>query len=157
MPKDREAIYVTTMDQAAAAVAAGALTGGLLTGAAIFGAPLAHGGLSFFRAAQFIHATIIAGLIAAVFWLLGLIMFGVGPWAVLHHYGWRGWRSATLLGAVAPFSVVTLAIPMQTKPVDPSRMAQWVEAAATSAASFIGVGVAVALVIWRVAYRRAPA
>ena len=47
--------------------------------------------------------------IAFVVWFVGLSLFGLGPWFLLHRYGFRGWRTAVVLGFTMTF-VVTLGL-----------------------------------------------
>ncbi|HEY1559664.1 MAG TPA: hypothetical protein VGF71_02110 [Caulobacteraceae bacterium] len=107
-------------------------------------------------------------------WFMGLILIGGPAWWLLHRHGFRGWRAAILTGMVLTFvAMLVLAIPIpgQGPGWPPSRDA--IKAPPTGSVvvykitqhgwELIGlralltafVGGAVALLVWRVAYRRA--
>jgi hypothetical protein len=105
-------------------------------------------------------------LVAAFFGLsliwLGLIgLPGAIPWAILHRAGRRGWVSALSVGGLGFGLVgvgVTAWVVMSRASREGSGMASLV---ALTAAVIIGgacalIGAVVAVVMWRIAYRRGP-
>ncbi|HWD68427.1 MAG TPA: hypothetical protein VG227_10745 [Caulobacteraceae bacterium] len=102
-------------------------------------------------------------------WLAGLILIGGPAWWLLHRHQFRGWRAAGLAGMAATFAAgLILAIPLPHKgggysEADRSGIliendqltAYGWEKAAEGALLLSFVGGAVALAVWRVAYRRA--
>jgi MFS family permease len=133
--------YETSPARAALALLAGAVTGGVTTVAMLLAAggsrePIAAG--PFAVVAVFGYASIV--------WAAGLLIVAALPWALLHYYGWRSWRSAVGLGVVLIF-VVSFALMTSLTQTD------WREAGRLSA-MFSAAGGVVGLVVWGVAYRR---
>lgn len=102
-------------------------------------------------------------------WLAGLILIGGPTWWLLHRHQFRGWRAAALTGMAATFAAgLILAIPLPHKgggyseadrggaviENDHLTVYGW-ERAAEGALLLSFVGGAVAIIVWRVAYRRA--
>ncbi|HEY1880049.1 MAG TPA: hypothetical protein VGG68_08965 [Caulobacteraceae bacterium] len=115
-----------------------------------------------------VQGTVVVVLGAFLAWLAGLILIGGPAWWLLHRHQFRGWRSAGLVGMVATFVAgMILAVPLPHKGggyseadrggvlIEKDRLTAYGWEKATEAAFLLSfVGGAVALVVWRVAYRR---
>ena len=87
-------------------------------------------------------------------WMFGLLIFGMPCWRLLRKRGFQGWRAAALLGVTLTF-VVSLAL-RAGLPIFANHLLtppEWWAAAHQSLISGL-FGLVVALVIWRIAYRR---
>jgi hypothetical protein len=171
----RPGVYQTTCARAMAGLAAGALAGG--TGFGVFTAieAFANSAPTGGQLSSGIAWLIVATLAAAAVWLYGLLVFAAGPWALLHRWGWRGWHIAIILGAVTTFAfsqgISTGGFELFASQygshysesdsggliVSDGVYARhgWEKAAKFAALNALD-GIIVALVIWRIAYRRAP-
>ena len=106
---------------------------------------------------------------AALAWLGGMILIGGPAWWLLHRHRRRGWRTAGLSGMALTFAAgLLLSVPLPHTGgtyseadrggrlvEDDQLTAYGWERAAEGALLLSFVGGAVALVVWRVAYRKA--
>jgi hypothetical protein len=147
---------------------AGALAGAaivslhwLTTAAEVFGLA--------FVAGEGLHGLLVVFMGAILAWLAALILIGGPTWWLLHRHRLRGWRAAMTAGVAATFAAgMILAVPLPHKGGSFSRADRggllvendqltaygW-QRAAEGALLLSFVGGAVALVVWRIAYRRA--
>lgn len=143
----------TNPRRATLAVTAGAVIGAL--GVAIVVLLLATIATGVVSAADLIVAILIF-IVALVGWSLGLFLFGLPLWWLFHRNGWRGRRVAMLLGALTTFVIVLLLemsggiLAVTTGNSDAGHLISFVWVAVMAV-----LGALVALVIWRIAYRRA--
>ena len=158
--------YETSIARAGLGLSAGALVGTLLV-AAIF----VLTDLDYFREWGLKTGTIMIILIyAGFFWVLGLLVAAPVPWLILHRLGYRGPFAAVVMGLGLTF-LVTLGLLTSGfgllgdsgHSASDSGGATWVNGVLTAhgwfeAARMSGwvalFGLPVALVVWRVAYRR---
>ncbi len=105
-----------------------------------------------------------------IIWLVGLVLFGSPVWFWLHVSGRREWYHALIAGFVVPFTIlIALSTGFFTGRANGKFSAfaqggqQWVDGVITqfglyiavfNAVTFGAMGAAIALFIWRVAYRR---
>jgi hypothetical protein len=114
-------------------------------------------------------------LFAYPVWLIGLFMFGLGPWIVLHRMGHRSWRAAIALGFAITFLIGMAAsthfFGLTAPPLTRERASEYVgdsggkseiayrltphgwKNAIVASAIFSASGVLVALTVWLAAYR----
>lgn len=165
--------YTTSLPRAALGLTAGAITGaGLVVLWHLWESALGFG-LSYALTDGVRQGTTIFAVALAV-WTVGLIALGLPLWWLLHRRGWRHWAVAAAAGAALTFVAF---LGMQTRlfdllppPADATYSASdaggptvidnrrtahgwWV--AFEAALAFGAGGIPVALVVWRIAYRRA--
>jgi hypothetical protein len=116
---------------------------------------------------------LMAFIASAVIWAIGLVVVGLPAWLYLHHRERRHWLWAVAVGAVLTF-VAVFVIAMETNffrgmagmyvggGVDPSTLddaqlasQEWQSAILASSVLSL-IGMAVAFVVWRIAYRPEP-
>lgn len=121
-----------------------------------------------FVAGQGVRGVLIVFMGALLAWLAALILVGGPAWWLLHRHGFRGWRAAALTGMALTFIVgLIFAVPLPHRggaysEADRSGIliendqltAYGWEKAAEGALLQSFVGGAVALVMWRIGYRR---
>jgi len=140
--------YVTSIDRAGLALAAGAALGGLFTAV-----------LVLFGPSPSPFGFVIGFLIGAVITAAAAIAVGGPLWLIAHASGRRGPRAAGLIGALSGFALFlggqTYGFSLFAMPAMDARtlMFRWFSAAATSLILAL-VSAAIALMMWRVAYRR---
>ncbi len=150
------------------AILAGALTGAIVVTLHWLNMVVHVLGLAYLTGGG-VHGAVVFLIGAFLAWLAGLVLIGGPAWWLLHRHGFRGWRAAGLAGMAATFAAgLILAIPLPHtgggySEADRSGVliendqltAYGWEKAAEGAFLLSFVGGAVALVVWRVAYRRA--
>ncbi|MBR0553361.1 hypothetical protein [Stakelama marina] len=141
-------VYGTSIDRAGYAIAAG----GICTGALV-AALVALGGQHGMAALG------IAWALGSVFAMLGITAVVTPIWLAVHALGWRGPVAAAVTGAALALFVFLGA---QThgfgmlRPLPPSGTAlayRWISAVATSLIC-AAISAAIAVLMWRIAYRR---
>lgn len=149
MPVRRRPLYETSIDRVGLAIAAGGAMGGVI--AAVL--------LAF--AGDYGVGALASGLaIGAVLTALGITALAIVPWALLHAGGRRGPGSAALVGATIGFMLFlggqTYGFGLAHAPVmgGGTWLYRWASAIATSLV-MAAMTAGVAVVMWRIAYRRA--
>lgn len=111
------------------------------------------------------------GLIVFVVFAGGMLLVGAPLWALLHRWGYRSWRAASALGAIASFAagLIFITLPQWSMPsetrfsasdaggptiVDNRRTLHGWEQALMQAGIIGLAGLFAGLTVWRVAYRR---
>lgn len=135
--------YETTLDRVGLALALGGVLGGL--GVALLA--LAGGTSDGF-------ALLIVFAIGTLFWLVVITAFCAPLWLALHRAGYRRAWHAAALGAVLLPALLTIGQLMEMPAGGDTMPYRWLRALATSALIALPA-MAVALVMWRVAYRSA--
>jgi hypothetical protein len=141
----------TNPRRATLAALAGAIVGALGVVVVVLSFAALAGGVS----ASDLVVSILIFFVALVGWSLGLFLLGLPLWWLFHRNGWRGWRVAMLLGAFTTFVIVLL-----LERSGGMLAVTTGDSAGGDLISFVWVavmavlGAIVALVIWRVAYRR---
>lgn len=133
--------YRTTLDRAGLALA----TGGALGGIMVMLLALAGG---TFDAPSLLSVF----AVGAFFWLTIITIFGAPLWLALHRAGYRSARHAAALGAVLLPALLTIGQLMEAPAGSGGILYRLVSALATSTLVALPA-VAVALAMWRVAYR----
>ena len=141
--------YETTLDRVGLAIAAGGLMGGAIAALMMaFGGALGVGTLAM--------ALVMGALLTA----LAITALAAFPWMLLHAAGRRGPVSAALLGAAIGFVVFlggqTWLFGIIEMPAMDARtlLFRWASGIATSLV-MAAMSAGIAVVMWRVAYRRA--
>ncbi len=140
--------YETTIDRVGLAIAAGGLMGGGIAVA-----------LMLFAGSIGVGTLAIALMLGSILTALGITALAAFPWLLLHATGRRGPVSAALLGAAIGFLLFlggqTWGFGLFTMPEMDIRTAfmRWMSGIATSLV-MAAMAAAVAVVMWRVAYRR---
>jgi len=131
--------YETTLDRAGLALAAGAGLCALVTLLLV----LASGERDML-------ALVSLALLGGAVGIAAIAAIALPPWLVLHRLGWRReWHAATLGAGLA----LTLFVAGQTDAFAASLLLRWLSALATSLLLAL-VAAGIALVMWRIAYRR---
>lgn len=151
----------------ALAIVAGTLTGSIIVTLHWLNVVVRTFGVAFV-AGEGLRGVLIVFMGALLAWLAALILIGGPAWWLLHRHHFRGWRAAGSTGMALTFAVgLIFAVPLPHKggrysEADPGGILiendqltthGW-EKAAESALLLSFVGGAVALVMWRFAYRR---
>jgi len=140
----RRRAYQTSIDRAGRAIAAGGVALGLIEA----GLALAGG--------NGVLGAVLALMLGSLMSALAITAVAVPVWLPLHWWGRRGPGDAALAGAVAGF-LLFLAAQMGSASLygddDRALAYRWASAAATSLL-VAAITAAVALLMWRVAYRR---
>jgi hypothetical protein len=122
----------------------------LILGAVVGGIGIVVFSFNYFLASTSAHSTsanaslpigivlLFVFLIAAQAWFIGLVVFGLLPWWILHRLGFRGLRHAVILGFAVPFLAGVLLTGGQLSPFN---------------FLFPGIGIFVALTIWYSTYK----
>jgi len=164
--------YDTTLPRAALSLIAGAAAGASLIALWYLWGTAQNLGIQYVLDYGVIPTTLVF-IEALVVWSVGLTIFGLPFWWLLHRLGWRHWLVAVALGAVltflVDFGIETRFLELIPPPANSAYSASdsggptviashltlhgwWVT---FRAALLLGAeGVLVALVIWRIAYRR---
>ena len=140
--------YATAPDRAGYAIAAG----GVLTGALI-------AGLVALSGQHAPIALIMAWLLGSLFGMLGITAVAAPLWLALHLAGWRGPRAAAALGAGLALFIflggqlhgfgMLSPLPDATQSLGSQALTAIVTALVLAA-----IGAAIALMMWRIAYRK---
>jgi hypothetical protein len=142
------AYYETSIDRMGLAIGMGGLTGGLIAAA-----------LMFLAGPAGVLALVAALVVGSILTALAITALAVVPWALLHAAGRRGPFSAAVLGAVIGFLLFlggqTWGYGLFAMPaMDAGTLSyRWASAALTSLV-MAAIAAGVAVVMWRVAYRR---
>jgi hypothetical protein len=143
--------FSTNPRRATQAVAVGALSGALGVTTVILLLAALDGGIT---SASDLLFSVLIFVVALIGWTLGLFLLGLPLWWFLHRNGWRGRRSAALLGAGTTF-VVVLLLQVSDGMFAPTAGGSGILMLFARAGFMALLGAIVALVIWRIAYRPA--